>query len=86
MVNFYYDFIHWLNNKLGTKYPNDIVWEVGREVCFYRDNLHRFGSDGIRTVNQVLSPEKQFSEKRTFVGCGESGIRTPLNMCKSYLI
>lgn len=54
-------FINWLNGKLTNKLTNDHLlsdWEVGYEVCFYRDYS--------RMVS-VLPPG--FSPKRTFDLC-----------------
>ena len=60
-------FVEWLNSKLeGLQCNPGAEWEVGYEVCFYRDYLYS-KSHKIREYNR--DKEKQYSEKRTFDLC-----------------
>lgn len=53
-------FIYFLNKRFKTNYNIDQHWEVGFEVCFYRDFLFDKG-------NKVR--ETEYSDKRTFDLC-----------------
>jgi len=64
-------FVKWLSNELKSLKCNpDADWEVGFEVCFYRDYLFEKRYK-IREYNKKLSDEnnKKYSEKRTFDLC-----------------
>lgn len=54
------DFISWLDNNHGLQLDSDAKWEVGYEVCFYRDLLNSRG----KSVNPT-----QYPSKRTFDLC-----------------
>jgi len=54
------DFISWLNDNHGLQLNSDAGWEIGYEVCFYRDLLKSRGKS--------VSPT-QYSSKRTFDLC-----------------
>ena len=54
------DFVSWLDNNHGLQLNSDAGWEVGYEVCFYRDLLKSRG----KSVNPT-----QYSSKRTFDLC-----------------
>jgi hypothetical protein len=54
------DFVAWLNKNHGLQLDEEAQWEVGYEVCFYRDLLK---SKGKSIIN------KQYSSKRTFDLC-----------------
>ena len=54
------DFISWLNDSHGLQLDSDAGWEIGYEVCFYRDLLKSRGE----SVNPT-----QYSSKRTFDLC-----------------
>jgi hypothetical protein len=53
----------WLLNS------NDNDWEVGFEVCFYRDIIRRVYTDRIDDLLTVKNPKGIFSPKRTFDLC-----------------
>lgn len=54
------DFVSWLDDNHGLQLDSDAEWEVGYEVCFYRDLLKSRG----KSVNPT-----QYSSKRTFDLC-----------------
>ena len=54
------NFISWLNDNHGLQLNRDAGWEIGYEVCFYRDLLKSRGE----SVNPT-----QYSSKRTFDLC-----------------
>lgn len=53
-------FIYFLNKRLKTEFNIDQQWEVGFEVCFYRDFLYDKG---------LKVREMDYSDKRTFDLC-----------------
>ncbi len=68
-------FISWLNgsvlpNEAQTPFcmPMDAHWNVGFEVCFYRDYIHRFKYEGTSSIRDKKVPgtEEAFMIKRTF--------------------
>ncbi|GIK21759.1 MAG: hypothetical protein BroJett005_11730 [Ignavibacteriota bacterium] len=57
-------FISFLNERLGEKFNSDQHWEIGYEVCFYRDYLFSIG--------EPVKPEYKdikYPQKRTFDLC-----------------
>ncbi|MBA7581357.1 hypothetical protein ES708_23259 [subsurface metagenome] len=54
------DFISWLDDNHDLQLDSDAGWEIGYEVCFYRDLLKSRGE----SVNPT-----QYSSKRTFDLC-----------------
>ena len=54
------NFISWLDDNHGLQLDSDAGWEIGYEVCFYRDLLKSRGE----SVNPI-----QYSSKRTFDLC-----------------
>jgi len=61
-------FVDWLNDNKNLSLPTNCEWEIGYEVCFYRDYLKNLGEDPIRVENRKY-PEDKYSEKRTFDLC-----------------
>lgn len=60
------EFVKWLNNKTKLKLDENSNWEIGFEVCFYRDYLKSLN----RSVKQYrYSAKKLFPQKRTFDLC-----------------
>ncbi len=53
-------FAQFVREKSGLAYPVSADWDVGLEVCFYRDFLWHHGNSAI---------EKGYSQKRTFDLC-----------------
>lgn len=62
------EFVQWLNKNKAMNLPVDCEWEVGYEVCFYRDYL-KSEEKSIRVVNQTRNKAERYSEKRTFDLC-----------------
>lgn len=48
--------------------PEDDLWQVGFEVCFYRDLIHAIGLDGTHGIRGKLNPTtgENYMAKRTF--------------------
>jgi hypothetical protein len=53
-------FIEFINNNCNTQYNSNEDWEVGFEVCFYRDYLFS---------QNIHVKESEYSQKRTFDLC-----------------
>jgi len=65
------EFINWLNDNLKNNNNNlklnpDKEWEIGYEVCFYRDYIKAMDSS-IKQYNK--DKEKDYPQKRTFDLC-----------------
>jgi hypothetical protein len=60
-------FIEWLNNNTTLKLKPNANWEIGYEVCFYRDLIHHW-KDDVKRMAKIKNP-KQYSPKRTFDLC-----------------
>lgn len=68
------EFIDWINKNASKKsdpnykltLPLDVKWELGYEVCFYRDLIKDYGLS-IKNYNKTA--EEQFLQKRTFDLC-----------------
>ncbi len=56
------EFVKWLNVNKNMKLPEDVEWEVGYEVCLYRDYFKHFREDSIKD-------NKEYPQKRTFDLC-----------------
>jgi hypothetical protein len=56
------DFINWLNETSKTNYKSE-YWEVGYEVCFYRDLIKAFDK------KSSIKIDGEYSTKRTFDLC-----------------
>lgn len=54
------NFISWLDDNYDLQLDSDAGWEIGYEVCFYRDLL--------KSRRESVNP-KQYSSKRTFDLC-----------------
>ncbi len=65
IINREKEFVEWLNNNPKINLNPNNNWEVGYEVCFYRDLIHHWKDD---TKRKIKSP-KQYSPKRTFDLC-----------------
>ena len=60
------EFVKWLNVKTRLNLNEDADWEIGFEVCFYRDYLKSLN----KSVKQYrYSAKKLFPQKRTFDLC-----------------
>ena len=60
------EFVRWLNRTMGLNLNETADWEVGYEVCFYRDYLKSIG----KSVKKYrYSRKKLFPQKRTFDLC-----------------
>lgn len=61
-------FIEWMNANCGMSLPVDDEWDVGFEVCFYRDLIHSIGLNGTKSIRDKKVPgtEDPFMFKRTF--------------------
>jgi hypothetical protein len=56
------DFVTWLNTKTDLNLDTKAEWEIGYEVCFYRDyNKYFFGGRSIKGI--------EYPQKRTFDLC-----------------
>ena len=64
-------FIKFLNEKHNTELNEKIEWEIGYEVCFYRDFIKEFGFKNNKKINTIKlkNNENVFSPKRTFDLC-----------------
>ncbi len=67
IINREREFVEWLNNNITLKLNPNVDWEIGYEVCFYRDLIKHWKDDPKRKI-QVKNP-KQFPPKRTFDLC-----------------
>lgn len=56
------DFVNWLNSNKNMNLPIDSEWEIGFEVCFYREYFHYFRKDSIKE-------NLEYPPKRTFDLC-----------------
>jgi len=61
-------FVNWLNKNNAMNLPTNCKWEIGYEVCFYRDYLKNVENKSIRVVNRKFK-DNPYSEKRTFDLC-----------------
>lgn len=61
-------FVRWLNKNKGMSLPTNCNWEIGYEVCFYRDYLKNVKNKSIRVENRNFK-DNPYSEKRTFDLC-----------------
>ncbi|MCB0786574.1 MAG: hypothetical protein KDC02_20500 [Flavobacteriales bacterium] len=62
-------FIAWLNAQCDLDLPEDDHWNVGYEVCFYRDLAHAVGLAGTKSIRDKKVPgteNEPFMFKRTF--------------------
>lgn len=62
-------FIAWLNAQGNAQQlPEDDLWDVGYEVCFYRDHIHAFGFGGTTSIRDKVVPDTDlpFMVKRTY--------------------
>lgn len=59
------DLVRIINKTASTELDECEEWELGFEVCFYRDVLKAF-AHGIREVNKARDEDSQFLQKRTF--------------------
>lgn len=59
-------FVEWLNEITTMNLPINCNWEIGYEVCLYRDYLYSQGTP-IRTINKAR--QNPYPEKRTFDLC-----------------
>lgn len=64
IINREQEFIEWLNNNTTLKLNPNSNWEVGYEVCFYRDLIKHWRAQGKTNLN-----ENTYSSKRTFDIC-----------------
>lgn len=64
IINREKEFVEWLNNNTTLKLNPHSKWEVGYEVCFYRDLIKHWKDQG-----KTIPNEKQYSLKRTFDLC-----------------
>lgn len=55
-----FSFVKFLNDHTSLALPTDKSWEIGYEVCFYRDYL--------KALNKPVNPSK-YPQKRTFDLC-----------------
>jgi len=67
IINREKEFIKWLNNNTTLQLNPQSKWEIGYEVCFYRD-LIKYWKDDTKRKIKVNNP-KQYSPKRTFDLC-----------------
>ena len=61
-------FVKWLNEFKSMYLTTDCEWEIGYEVCFYRDYLKNVENKSIRVENRKYE-DSTYSEKRTFDLC-----------------
>ncbi len=59
-------FVKWLNAKTKLELNEDVNWELGFEVCFYRDYLKHL-KKSVKTYR--YSAKRPFPQKRTFDLC-----------------
>lgn len=64
IINREKEFIEWLNNNTILKLNLNSNWEVGYEVCFYRDLIHYW-----KTQGKTIPIDITYSPKRTFDIC-----------------
>ena len=64
IINREREFVEWLNNNTTLKLNPNSNWEIGYEVCFYRDLIHHW-----KTQGKTIPIENQYSPKRTFDLC-----------------
>ena len=64
IINREKEFIEWLINNTTLKLNLNSNWEVGYEVCFYRDLIHHWKTQGKTILN-----DNTYSLKRTFDIC-----------------
>jgi hypothetical protein len=62
------DLVQIINKTVSTKLDVCEEWELGLEVCFYRDLLKAY-KFGIREVNNGREQDSHFPQKRTFDLC-----------------
>jgi len=55
-------FVKWLNENKGMELQTNCEWEIGYEVCLYREYFHHFREDSIKE-------NKEYPQKRTFDLC-----------------
>ena len=64
IINREKEFIEWLNKIPTLQLNPNSNWEIGYEVCFYRDLIKHWKDQG-----KTIPNEKQYSPKRTFDLC-----------------
>lgn len=64
IINREREFVEWLNNNTTLKLNPNANWEIGYEVCFYRDLIYHW-----KKLGKIIPPKNQYSPKRTFDLC-----------------
>lgn len=64
IINRKREFVEWLINNTTLKLNPNKHWEIGYEVCFYRDLIHHW-----KKLGKAIPNENQYSPKRTFDLC-----------------